>query len=432
MTERLRAKVAVIGGGPAGIAAAVRAAEAGADALLIDEAHAPGGQIWRQSGASADLPRRARWWLTRLSESGVRRLRATAVAPCGPGRLLLDGGNGGVELRYDALVVATGARELFLPFPGWTLPGVIGAGAAEALARGGASFEGARAIVAGSGPLLLASAAALADSGARLRVIAEQAPAARVRDFAWRLALFYPGKLAAAVGYRARVFPTHYRPGTWVAAARGSSKVQEVDLTDGRRTWTEPCDLLCSGFGLVANLELPRLLGCRIENGGVAVDEDQRTSVPGVFGAGEVTGIGGVDLALAEGQVAGAAAAGRTGNLRAARADRSRHRRFASRIERAFALRPELRQLGQPDTFVCRCEDVPLRALDPAWSAREAKLYTRAGMGPCQGRVCGPALRFLFGWEADAVRPPVSPVPLSTLRSIAGANADSGAEEVVS
>ncbi len=426
MAEPVRAEVAVIGAGPAGIAAAVTAAEAGANVLMIDEARTPGGQIWRESAAPTHLPRRARRWLTRLSRSSVRRVRATAVAPCGTGRLLLESQERAVELRYDALIVATGARELFLPFPGWTLPGVIGAGAAEALARGGASFEGMRTIVAGSGPLLLPTATAVAGSGARVRMIVEQALAARVREFASQL-LFRPGKLVEAARYRARLFATRYRPGTWVAAARGSSKLEALVLTDGRKTWMEPCDLLCCGFGLVANVELPRLLGCRIENGGVWVDENQRTNVPGVFCAGEVTGIGGADLALGEGMVAGAAAAGRNAISSPWRTQRVRDRRFASEIARAFALRPELRRLADPGTFICRCEDVPFEALDPSWSAREAKLYTRAGMGPCQGRVCGPALRFLFGWEPDSVRPPISPVALSTLRSIAGASVDSGA-----
>jgi NADPH-dependent 2,4-dienoyl-CoA reductase/sulfur reductase-like enzyme len=295
------------------------------------------------------------------------------------------------------------------------------------------SFAGERVVVAGSGPLLLPAAAALAASGARVRTIAEQAPSVRVGAFALRLAL-RPVKLAEAIRYRLRFLSARYRTGTWVAAARGDlgdSRVREVVLTDGEKTWTEACDLLCCGFGLVPNLELPRLLGCEIEDGRVRVDQAQRTSVPGVFCAGEVTGIGGADLALAEGEAAGLAAAGSSENAGRPRVDRSRHLRFARAISRAFALRGELRRLPDASTFVCRCEDVPFGALDPAWTSRQAKLYTRVGMGPCQGRVCGPALRFLFGWEPDSVRPPVSPVALSLLRSVAGTSSVSGREEVI-
>jgi hypothetical protein len=88
---------------------------------------------------------------------------------------------------------------------------------------------------------------------------------------------------------------------------------------------------------------------------------------------------------------------------------------MAEAMERTFALRDELRTLATPQTIVCRCEDVPAGAFDAAWSPRQAKLYTRAGMGPCQGRVCGPALGFLYGWPADVVRPPIAPARLGSL-----------------
>jgi hypothetical protein len=149
------------------------------------------------------------------------------------------------------------------------------------------------------------------------------------------------------------------------------------------------------------------------------VDERQATTIPGVFCAGEPTGIGGVERALVEGEIAGAAAL----DLQIPRAlvpralvnRRAGLRQYSRRLESSFALRPEVRSLATADTVVCRCEDVRLGELDPAWTARQAKLYTRAGMGPCQGRICGAALESIRGWSRDSVRPPVQPAQLSTL-----------------
>jgi NADPH-dependent 2,4-dienoyl-CoA reductase/sulfur reductase-like enzyme len=164
----------------------------------------------------------------------------------------------------------------------------------------------------------------------------------------------------------------------------------------------------------VPNLELPRLLGCETTAEGVVVDASQRTSRDGVLATGELCGIAGVGHALATGAIAGLAAAGR-GTPPALAAQRVREAGFARRLTRAFALRDELLSLARPDTIVCRCEDVPLGRLAAAGSAREAKLHTRAGMGACQGRVCGAALGFLRGFTPDSVRPPLVPVPLAVL-----------------
>src|SRR6185312_13926531 len=149
--------------------------------------------------------------------------------------------------------------------------------------------------------------------------------------------------------------------------------------------------------------------------GATRVDEWQRTTVPEVFCAGESTGIGGLDLALIEGQVAGLTAADKVVEARALFASRDRARRFARSLERSFALRDELRRLARPDTIVCRCEDVPAGALAGRTSWVDAKLQTRCGMGPCQGRICGAATAFLHGWERGSVRPPIFPVGVENL-----------------
>jgi NADPH-dependent 2,4-dienoyl-CoA reductase/sulfur reductase-like enzyme len=461
----VRVDVAVVGAGPAGLAAACAAAEAGASVLLLDEAAAPGGQVWRRAsvgagsaagqesaGLAAARPSRlARRWMRRCEASGACLVSGASVLDVAPGPTLLAD-QAGRALRVEArrLVIATGARERFLPFPGWTLPNVMGVGGAQALLKSGASFRGRRVVVAGSGPLLLPVAASLARAGARIAIVAEQAPAAAVARFAaalWRR----PRRLIQAARYRAAFWRAPYRCGVWVSAALGGARppssgevslgagvrrpaaaqdslaVRETVLTDGFRTWSEECDLLACAYGLVPNLELARLLGCALTGGDprvVRVDARQQTSVAGVYCAGEPTGIGGLEPALLSGRIAGMAAAGiapETPLLRSLQRRRDHERGFAAALRRAFQPRSELLRLATSATIVCRCEDVPLGKIDPAWSARQAKLYTRAGMGPCQGRVCGAALELLLGWDqADTIRPPLAPVALATLAELAG------------
>jgi D-hydroxyproline dehydrogenase subunit alpha len=417
VADRLAVQIAVVGAGPAGIAAATRAAEAGADVLVIDEAPGPGGQIWKHRRPE-HAPRSARKWIERFGRSGARLVKGAqviAATPEGGLRAESPGADGQMlDVRWEKLILATGARERFLPFPGWTLPNVIGVGAAQALVKAGVSFRGRRAVIAGSGPLLLPAAAALAACGARIELVAEQASSSSVARFAAGL-LFQPGKLFQGAMYRTRFAGTRYRTGTWIASARGEDRVREVVYTDGSRSRTVACDVLCCGYGLVPNLDLPMLLGCATEEGFVVVDELQQTSRPSIYCAGELTGIGGVDLALVEGELAGLAAAGKSPGEPSLAARRVRQAEFAARLEAAFALREELKSLAGPDTIICRCEDVTLARLDPRWQRRQAKLYSRAGMGPCQGRVCGPALEFLFGWGSDTVRVPVRPAPLAGL-----------------
>ena len=197
--------------------------------------------------------------------------------------------------------------------------------------------------------------------------------------------------------------------------ALGTDRLEAVRLTDGRRVEEVACRWLFCGFGLVPNAELGRALGCEGTPAGLQVDAVQRTTVPGVFAAGEVCGVAGVDAALAEGTVAGLAAAGAwNGDPRLAKA-RAGARDMGRRMDRIFALRPELRNLPRPDTILCRCEDVPFGAIDPAWGSRETKLCTRAGMGPCQGRVCGPILIYQFGHAPDSLRIPYKCAPIGHL-----------------
>src|SRR5207253_4557357 len=136
--------------------------------------------------------------------------------------------------------------------------------------------------------------------------------------------------------------------------------IRSVRLTDGRRSWTENCDLLACGFGLEPNVELALALGCSLRGGFISVDDFQATSAPNVYCAGEPTGIGGADCALVEGQIAGYAAAENRTRAQSLFGQRASWHRFRSTLAAAFALRPELKSLATDDTLVCRCEDVTL------------------------------------------------------------------------
>jgi NADPH-dependent 2,4-dienoyl-CoA reductase/sulfur reductase-like enzyme len=408
----VEAEVVVVGAGPAGIAAAIHAAEADARTLLVDAYARAGGQIWRHRGQPAAA---ARGWLDRLGRAGVEHVLGAAAVDAAGGELLLDEGGGATRVRYGRLVLATGARELFLPFPGWTLPGVLGVGGAQALLKAGASFSSRRVLVAGSGPLLPAVAAALAGAGARIVGVVEQAPLDRLTGFAfglWRA----PHKLAEGAGYLARLASVPYRWDSILSAVEPHADGLRATI-QGRYESQVECDVVACGYGLIPNLELPRLLGCDVVGGRVVTDAEQRTSVEGVYAAGELGGIAGVEHALVTGQIAGLAAAGRVVPAPLLRRA-TKQRAFGERLAQAFELRGELRHLAELDTIACRCEDVALVAVARcagSTSSRDVKLATRVGMGPCQGRVCGPALEFLRGFPLDSVRPPVLSAPIGVL-----------------
>jgi NADPH-dependent 2,4-dienoyl-CoA reductase/sulfur reductase-like enzyme len=387
--------------------------------VLLDRASEAGGQIWRHRKGAA-LPRLARRWLARLEASGARFVSGSSVVDAQASAtgfdVLARSSERGLHVDAAALVLATGARELFIPFDGWTLPGVIGIGGAQALLKSGASFVGKRVVIAGSGPLMLPVAAALARAGAKVLLVAEQASRASVARFSAGL-VRKPAMLLQAARYRARFASTPYSMGTWVTAAQGVRHVESVTVSNGRRTWRESVDVLCTGYGLVPNIELARLFGCESSDGAVLVDALQQTSVANVFAVGETTGIGGVDLSLVEGQIAGEAVGAPRQSPQPLLRRRAALQDSARAMAIAFAPRPELRTLTSAGTIVCRCEDVKYESVQRAACTRQAKLYTRLGMGSCQGRTCMPGIEFLLGWQPDTVRPPIEPAPVSVLSS---------------
>ena len=407
-----RAEVLVVGAGPAGIAAATAAARHGLKTIVLDDNPAAGGQIWRDGACAKKSKDAARERaLHALRSSGAQLLNGRSVFAAEAGGAVWAVREAGPveEFRYEQLILATGARERFLPFPGWTLPGVFGAGGLQALVKGGYAVTGKRVVVAGTGPLLLAVAKHLAEDGAEVVRVAEQAPLTQLMSFAASLAT-NPAKLSEGLRFRPRAA---YSTGCWVTEAieaEDGQTLSAVRITNGPKTWVEPCDLLACGYNLVPNTEVAELLRCVFRGGFVRVDESQRTSVPHVFCVGEPTGIAGLDAALVQGEIAGLACAGKSDASLTRRA--KQRRAFADRLEKAFALREELRSLPTDETIVCRCEDVTVGNLRDRLSWTDAKLQTRCGMGPCQGRVCGPAIEFLMQWRPVSVRQPILPVPM--------------------
>jgi NADPH-dependent 2,4-dienoyl-CoA reductase/sulfur reductase-like enzyme len=392
------------------LAAAWRAAQSGAKVVVVDDNPAAGGQIWRGG------PPEAQVWFERIHSVEVEIINAARVfQQPRAGTRLAETSDGVRELNYSSVVLATGARERFLPFPGWTLPNVMGAGGLQALVKTGLPIEGKRIVVAGSGPLLLAVAAYLRKCGADVLLIAEQASSMQLARFA--MGSF--SKRSQAFELKRQLKDVPYRSGCWVAEAHGTEKLEGVTLVrggvSGAKRWRVACDYLACGFHLVPNAELAELLGCEVVRGSVRVDEFQQTTVPHVYSAGETTGIGGLELSLVEGEIAGLAASGKHEGARALFPFRAKQRKFADLLNRTFALRDELKKLPAPETIVCRCEDVTFERLRAHHSWRAAKLQTRCGMGPCQGRVCGGAVEFLFGWRAESVRPPLLPVRVESL-----------------
>lgn len=429
--DAMTGPVVVVGAGPAGMAAARAAAGAGAPVLLIDSAPAPGGQYHRQDALRPPqghslpagveyLPDTVVWALEAVP--GGHRVHLRTGPADGPGRH-------GRTVGTPALVLATGAYDRALPFPGWELPGVCTAGAAQAMAKGQGVRVGQRVLLAGTGPFLLPVAAALTAVGSRvLGVLEANDPAAGwLTEPAGLLA--GRGKLGELAGY-ATLLARHripYRRRATVVEAHGTDRVEAVTWARLDRDWRPvpgserrvEADAVCVGFGFTPQLELAVSARCALRDGFVTVDTAQATSVPGVFAAGELTGIGGAVLAADEGTVAGTAAArnrlartagkltagtltagARTAGVlppppaRALRRVRS-GRRFAAALARAYPVRPGWQEWLREDTLVCRCEEVAhgelRRAVErrAALGVRSVKLVSRAGLGPCQGRICG-------------------------------------------
>ena len=458
----MTADVLIIGAGPAGLACAATVLAGGCTVELVDAGHGPGGQYWRHP-APGSLPEsasvgRGPWRLPRAIAGGrhpayedlhhdlstYRALLARLEEGVAAGRAVTrfghdvwsvtrDGG-GWVAASHDrgtgterrsrgrAALIATGAHDVTLPFPGWDLPGVFTVGALQALLKGHGVVAGRRVLVAGTGPFLLPVATGLARYGADVVGLHEAGDprdwAAHAPAVAQNVDKVWEGMTYAASLARHRI-PVRAR--SMVVAAHGDGRVESVTVAAVGDTGSPVpgsersvnVDAVGIGWGFSPIVDLAVTAGCRTAASPtgpvVEVDDDQASAAPGLFVAGETTGIGGALLALREGELAAHAMLDRLGRravsnearLLRLRVDRSRLRAFATAMLEAHPLPAGWAATLDPDTVVCRCEEVPYAAVrravleDGAQDVRQVKQLTRAGMGWCQGRVCEPACRDL-------------------------------------
>ena len=472
------ADVAIIGGGPAGLAALQVLRGHDLRLLLIDEQPRVGGQITRQPPPGFKLHQ---WlpgrlyrgaknlvrdiegaldvdWHLATTVVGIETLATAGGAPLF--RLWLHGPDGIKPIAAARVLLAPGCHELAVPFPGVNLPGVSGVGAIQTFIKSQFLLPGRRFVLAGAHPLQLIVADQILKAGGDIAaVVFAQRPAELARRAwpGWPVLVRDWPKFAAPLAIlrklKARRIPIRF--GYVVAAAQGKDGLEQVTIKpvdNDNKLCTDvmgesfACDSLGLGYGFVASAELARQLGADIDwdqQRGFWLcrhDTQMQSSRRGLYVAGEITGVDGADAAIAKGRVAALAlladlkpdAPGTSQNLAAARRHLKHSLRFAAYLQRFAAPPwPALMQLPHADTLLCRCECITKAEVDTAMredvldgEINALKLATRAGMGHCQGRLCAPFLNLLTatnGFEASqafTARMPAKPVPIRDLLSL--------------
>lgn len=454
--------VVIIGAGPAGLSASLAAAAAGAPVLLIDSNPRLGGQYWRMSADDFQDQHNQHFDLdTGLLLINAVKARKEIEVWSGAQIWSATNKDGKNTLRViyqgkerivntENLILCTGAYDRTLPFPGWDIPGVMTPGGVQSLLKGHGVLAGKRVVVAGSGPFLLPVAAGVVKAGGSVVALLEANKSRR-----WLTSFFVllenTSKIKEAFYYIKTISEAKVRArfGQAVIAAHAASngELESVDIAKIDRNFrikkvqNIKCDVAAIGWGFTADTSLAGSLGCNqlvAKDDGVVVwvDGEQQTSIPGVFAAGEITGIGGSDLSMAEGVIAGISAAKFVGCnvevLKAHRKRRAKRQRFANALIKAYPIKPGWKSWLRDETIICRCEEVCLSDLKHsinelgATDSRTAKLLTRCGMGLCQGRICG---RFVVDLVANELnlsptdtdrisavnRPIITPIPLGVL-----------------
>jgi NADPH-dependent 2,4-dienoyl-CoA reductase/sulfur reductase-like enzyme len=459
-------ELVVIGAGPAGMEAAISASQAGVKTVIIDSYPQAGGQYYKALPAAFTASRKSR-----AEKEGDYLAAQLATMPAtkiynalawgifeeekGEGWLVaLDGPDAPKEVHAKMLILANGAYETPVAFPGWTLPGVITCGAALTLVKTWRVAPGKVALVTGTGPLLLSAAAHLIEAGVRVVGVCETTRILPKGILYGPTMLGQWHRLQEGAKYLSvmRRGQTPYKTGWSIVEARGKDHVEEaviakVDHNSVPIAGTEQTvkvDTVVSGYGLIPNTDLARMIGCKLEynskkGGWVPVrDETLQTSLPGVYMAGDGAGIGGAENSRLEGRIAGVAAALRAGKMSTRKAEEinrkmkpelAQQRRFGRLLGDLFSPKPGLTSLARDETIICRCEELNKKEIlaaiaDGGESVTWVKRMTRAGMGMCQGRSCGRQVAQLIAQQngldpgqvlPDTQRPPERPIRLEIL-----------------
>jgi NADPH-dependent 2,4-dienoyl-CoA reductase/sulfur reductase-like enzyme len=448
--------IVVIGAGPAGLAATATAAGAGLSTLLLDENAGPGGQVWRAIDSTPVTTRAllgADYWsgaetVQAARTSGAEIIhRATVWSLDRNLEIGVSIGGGSAFIGADRVIIATGAQERPFPIPGWTLPGVMTAGAAQTMLKSSGLVPDGRTVIAGQGPLLWLLAAQILRLGGRIdRVLDTTARsnylAALPHAFAFMTSPYFAKGLALMREVRAKV---PVISGVTELAAAGNGKLASVSYVAGGQRETVPADLLLLHQGVVPNVNLAMAAGVDHRWDELqlcwspVLDADGNTSVAGIAIAGDGAGIGGAQAAVYRGHIAARAATAKLAPTTAVKLEpMAGLRQKLARAERGRAFLDVLFQpakqfrIPADDTIVCRCEEVTAQEiLDSvkigATGPNQLKAYRRTGMGPCQGRLCGLTVTELMaearGKTRDEIgyyrlRAPVKPIMLSELASL--------------
>jgi len=463
----------VIGAGPAGLAAATLLAQQHANVVLLDEQAAPGGQIYRGLEAMTlhqpDLfdrlgPDFAQGdeLLAKFRVSGATYRPGHSVwqiVAGTPHEVWASHAGGSSRVDAKCIVLATGAMERPVPIPGWTLPGVMGAGAVQALLKSAAlAPEGL--VLAGAGPLLYLLGTQCLAIGAKLTALLDTTPQDNRRAALWQLpgALrgMGPSYLLKGLSLKGRLRRSGVRlyRGVTELRAIGTAELTDVSFRcRGRTVWLST-DLLGLHEGVIPAQQVPRSLGCAFSWDGVQhcfrprVDGWGQSSVAGVLIAGDGAGIGGARAAEFSGRIAAAEVLRQVGRVGADARDAMAATDLRARAAH-LAIRPFLDRLYAPpawvtrpadETVICRCEEITAGAVravvrQGCQGPNQAKSFLRVGMGPCQGRMCGPVVSEvlaqargveLSGEDYFRVRPPLTPITVAALAGLASKPAAGG------
>jgi NADPH-dependent 2,4-dienoyl-CoA reductase/sulfur reductase-like enzyme len=452
----------VIGAGPAGLAAAATASQAGLLTLLLDENVGPGGQVFR---AIASTPVTARdqlgadYWIgadlvqaARASGAEIIQ-RATVWSLDRQLEIGVSIGGASAFIRARRVILATGALERPFPIPGWTLPGVMTAGAAQTMLKSSALVPDGRTVIAGQGPLLWLLAAQILRLGGRIDRILDTTErrnyfAALPLAFAFLTSPYFAKGLAMMREVRAKVPVVS---GVTELAAAGDGQLANVSYVARERRETIPADLLLLHQGVVPNVNLAMAAGVehrwdeRQLCWSPVLDPNGNSSIEGIAIAGDGAGIGGAGAAVVRGRIAARAAvealapaaATKIASMETLRTGLVQAERGRAFLDVLFRPAPQFR-IPAADTVVCRCEEVTAKdILDAvaigATGPNQLKAYRRTGMGPCQGRLCGLTVTELMAQARGKhpqeigyyrLRAPVKPITLAELASLPKTEAD--------